>query len=296
MAKDDLDALFKLPLAEFTVARNALAAQLKKSGHAAEAENVKALAKPPVSAWAVNQLYWKHREPFDRLIAAGQRFRQVQSSASKSDIAESVDARRKALSDLSRFATELLRDGGHNPSPDLIRRITTTLEAISAYPSLTQVPDLGRLTHDLDPPGFDVLAGAVPGKARETSERSASVIPFDKSRRGSIEDTRRAKVAAAEATLLDAELALGEVRARAEKAASTLKKAETDAQEADNDRRTAEEQLKKAIVVSVEAEQRARMAAAAAREAARDLENATRRVEKAAHDLETLRQEGPVRS
>jgi hypothetical protein len=178
----------------------------------------------------------------------------------------------------------------------LIRRITTTLEAISAYPSLTQVPDLGRLTHDLDPPGFDVLAGAIPDKAPETRERSASVIPFDKSRRGSIEDTRRAKVAAAEATLLDAEHALSEARASAESAASTLKRAEVDAQEADNERRAAEEHLKKAIVISVETEQRARMAAATAREAARNLENATHRVEKATRDLETLRQERPARN
>src|SRR6185503_12426637 len=66
--ESDLDALFQLPLTEFTGARNALAAQLKKSGRGDEAARVKALPKPPVSAWAVNQLYWNHREAFDRLI------------------------------------------------------------------------------------------------------------------------------------------------------------------------------------------------------------------------------------
>src|SRR5215467_11730128 len=73
--KDEVDALFKLPLAEFTGVRNSLAARLKRDGCADDASLVKALAKPSVSAWAVNQLHWKHPEAFDRLLATGQRFR-----------------------------------------------------------------------------------------------------------------------------------------------------------------------------------------------------------------------------
>ena len=57
--KDDIDELFKLPLAEFIGARNELATRLKKSGQANDANLVKTLAKPSVSAWTVNQLYWK---------------------------------------------------------------------------------------------------------------------------------------------------------------------------------------------------------------------------------------------
>src|SRR5262245_66154805 len=69
----DLDALFSLPLAEFTAARNALATRLKKAGSPDEAEQVKALAKPPLSAWVVNQLYWNHGDAFKELIATGKR-------------------------------------------------------------------------------------------------------------------------------------------------------------------------------------------------------------------------------
>jgi len=54
--EDEIDALFKLPLGEFTPARNALAARLKKAGEQAEADAVKALPKPSVAAWVVNQL------------------------------------------------------------------------------------------------------------------------------------------------------------------------------------------------------------------------------------------------
>jgi hypothetical protein len=106
--KDEVDELFKLPLAEFTGARNALAAQLKKTGRADDANLVKTLTKPSISAWAVNQLYWNHRDAFGRLLAAGQRFRKAQTSglAGKgADMRGSLDARRAALLHLSDLAT-----------------------------------------------------------------------------------------------------------------------------------------------------------------------------------------------
>src|SRR6267142_605378 len=102
---DDVNALFSLPLAEFTAARNTLAARLKKSGHGGEAILVKAFAKPPISAWAVNQLYWNHREAFDQLIASGERFHKAQTSGKVSDMCEALDTRREALTDLSDLAT-----------------------------------------------------------------------------------------------------------------------------------------------------------------------------------------------
>ena len=76
----DVDALFRLPVPEFVGARKTLSARLKKDGRAADADRVKLLPKPSISAWAVNQLYWQHREAFDRLIATGQRFHKAQTS------------------------------------------------------------------------------------------------------------------------------------------------------------------------------------------------------------------------
>ena len=69
--EDEVEALFRLPLDQFTSARNALAARLRKNGHAEQAEQVKSLTKPPVSAWAANQLFWRHREAFQSLLASG---------------------------------------------------------------------------------------------------------------------------------------------------------------------------------------------------------------------------------
>ncbi|HEV2884607.1 MAG TPA: hypothetical protein VGW36_07095, partial [Pyrinomonadaceae bacterium] len=102
---DPIDTLFKLPLSEFIGTRKKLAAQLKKDGNADEAERVKALAKPPISAWTVNQLYWTHREEFDELMATGQRFRKAQTSGKMVNMREALDGRREALLRLSDLAT-----------------------------------------------------------------------------------------------------------------------------------------------------------------------------------------------
>ena len=52
-----IDDLYKLPLGEFTGARNTLAKSLSKD----EAKLVKALEKPTGVPWAVNQVYWRAR-------------------------------------------------------------------------------------------------------------------------------------------------------------------------------------------------------------------------------------------
>src|SRR5687767_8259969 len=179
----DLDALFRLPLAEFTGARNELAARLKKEGRGDDAARVKALAKPPVSAWAVNQLYWNHRKAFDGLIASGERFHKAQKSGKTADMRTVLDARREALADLSDLATSLLRDAGHNPSLDTIRRVSSTLEAMSAMSdraSRSDAPRPGRLTEDVDPPGFESFGSFVPAagvttKVKEPARSTSSL-------------------------------------------------------------------------------------------------------------------------
>ena len=54
----EMDTLYQLPLDEFTSARNALA---KTAG--SDAGRVRALVKPPIAAWAVNQCIGKTARP-----------------------------------------------------------------------------------------------------------------------------------------------------------------------------------------------------------------------------------------
>ncbi|MEP6914746.1 MAG: hypothetical protein ABJC89_03840, partial [Acidobacteriota bacterium] len=70
--QDEIDTLYQLAPDEFTAARNLLA---KQAG--AEAPQVRALVKPPIPAWAVNQLYWKRRADYDALIEAATALRQT---------------------------------------------------------------------------------------------------------------------------------------------------------------------------------------------------------------------------
>src|SRR2546425_10221964 len=194
---DDIDALFKLPLTAFVGARKALAARLKKNGLVSEAEGVKALAKPSVSAWTVNQLYWRHRDAFDELIATSQRFRKAQVTGKMVNMREALEARRDALSHLSDLATEVLRDAGHNPSLDTLRRIGTTLEALSVAISLSDRPTPGRLTHDIDPPGFDSLGSFAPSAG--ITKRAAEPLHGSPSKRA-VTSSSKAQEAAAEAS------------------------------------------------------------------------------------------------
>jgi len=240
---DEIDALFQAPLTEFTAARNALASRLKKAGRIEEAERVKALSKPPVSAWAVNQLYWKHRESFGQLISAVERLGKAhaeQAGGKPADVSGLLAARRDALTHLLRLADALLRDRGHGAAPDTMRRISTTLEALSTYALFSDATQVGRLTHDLDPPGFESLAALIPAAPR----RDVSVQPFPKA--APRQEASPAKVAAAKARLQAAEQALREAESRFEKAKAAAEEAQERAKRLADEADAAAQRLKDA--------------------------------------------------
>ncbi|HEY4425900.1 MAG TPA: hypothetical protein VGN10_16935 [Pyrinomonadaceae bacterium] len=285
--EDDIDALFRLPLAEFTGERNTLAARLKKEGRRNDADRVKLLAKPSVSAWAVNQLYWDHREAFDQLMASGKRLRPAQKlrlAGKVASVRDSLDARREALVHLSDLAEELLRDAGSNPSLDTLRRVTTTLEALSTHALHSDGPTPGRLTQDLDPPSFDSLASLMSSVA-VTEQIDEPISPARKSTTGAnvrrLEEARRAKIADAKVTLQDAKKSLSEARARVQSLESTQKKANADVKEA-------EKILEKATAALSDASRRARSVATEVDEAMKTVEVAKRAIEQATKELESL--------
>ena len=317
----DIDALFRLPLAEFVGARNALAARLKKSGRGDNAALVKALAKPPISAWAVNQLYWNHREAFDRMIASAERFHKAQASrvgGKMADMRTALDARREALTELSDLATSLLRDAGpnpgQNPSLDVIRRITSTLEAMSAmsdWASPYSAPRPGRLTDDVDPPGFETLASFVPGPTKQEAggRRQVAGTPWSdipkparstpksdneaasakqKQEKHQLEEARKSKIAASKVSLQDAKRSLTKARARAQSLEAAQKKADAETKKAEKHRRDVEASLEKAKAASEDAARRARNVVVEIEEASSAVDDAERTVEKASKELELL--------
>lgn len=296
--EDEIDALFTLPLSEFTSVRNTLAVRLKKEGRPNEADRVKLLTKPPVSAWAVNQLYWNCRDEFEQLIATDKRFYSAQASRSAAKAAnmrDALDARRQALVVLSDLATEFLQEAGHNPSQDTLHRVTTTLEALSAYALLPDGPTPGRLTQDVDPPSFELVAtlisGGTPMAQAPARSKSASAAPTARqksSANAEARQIRQAKIAEAKLLLQEAKKSLSDARAKAQSFEAAEKKASADAKDAEKDKRNAQEQLQRATAVSDNAARRAQIATEELQEAAQGLEKAKRALDEATKELESL--------
>jgi hypothetical protein len=296
-SSSSIDSLFQLPLGEFTAARNAMAAKLKKAGHGEESSRVKALSKPSISAWTVNQLFWRHRKAYDRLMQSGAQFREAQAaqlSGKSADIRRPLESRRESLAELARLAADLLKEAAHPASPDTMRRITTTLEALSTMSGVPGSPQGGQLTDDVDPPGFESLAALVPtvGGSKGTGAAGA-ILQFQRKTppketaklRGDVsekdqERARKAQEAEAKAAKQRAEKALRDAQRTAEDAEAALKKAAARLKEAERAKATLDAQLEKATTELTEARQAARRSTSEAEDAAQAVADAERALER----------------
>jgi hypothetical protein len=293
-----IDSLFQLPLGEFTAARNAMAAKLKKAGHGEESSRVKSLSKPSISAWTVNQLFWRHRKAYDRLMQSGAQFREAQAAqlaGKAADIRRPLEARREVLGELARLAADLLKEASHPPSPDTMRRITTTLEALSTLSGVLGSPQGGQLTEDVDPPGFEALAALVPTVGGSKGMGGAgAILPFQrkappkeagKGRHAEAsekdrERARKAEEAEARAAKQRAEKALRDAQREAEHAEAALKQAAARLKDAERAKAALDAQLEKATADLSEARQTARRITTEAEDAAQAVADAERALEK----------------
>ncbi|HEY8142395.1 MAG TPA: hypothetical protein VIG06_06980 [Kofleriaceae bacterium] len=142
------EELYGAPLSQFTAVRKRLADALRAEGDRSLAARVAALARPALPAWVVNQLWRRSLREMESLFAAGQRMRSGEAGA--------WQEQRAALARLGEAAVEVLRSDKHAPSPATLRRVTSTLQSLSAQGSFAPDP-AGRLVADRDPPGFEVL-------------------------------------------------------------------------------------------------------------------------------------------
>lgn len=218
---DAIDDLYRGPREGFIENRNALSRKLQDQGLREQAAAVRALAKPSVSAWTVNQLWWKHREAYDALHAAGADLAELQRQAVSVAGQPANDARRAAILALRKTAEQILIASGHATSTTMIRRITQSLEASAAGGSFGRNATLGRLHADLAPPGFgQVQQFAAPAAARRTAHEA---------RRASAEllrDRAAAELSDATAVLGAAELAVQDAAAALARAQSTVAEAD----------------------------------------------------------------------
>ena len=181
---DAVITLYRAPLDKFVAERKRLSSELKAGGDKAGASRLAALARPPISAWTVNQLFWQARDAFDELFAAGERLR-------RGDLA-GTSAHRDAMAKLRARAETLLGAAGHATTEAMLRRIMTDLSALAAAGSFDPDPP-GALAGDREPPGFDALGMAAP----EALER-ADDHEHPNAERTGVADAKRKKEADAE--------------------------------------------------------------------------------------------------
>ena len=179
---DEADRLYELPLDDFTRERNALATRKRKAGDRAAAEEVKALAKPSVPAWAINQLARRRRKEMEALLDAGERLRaaQQQALAGKADadaVRKAEDERRDAVDRLTDAARDVLADAGRPATDATVERVAATLAAAAVADEARPLLAAGRLTGDVQPQGFEALAGMAfappPKRAPKKPDRTA---------------------------------------------------------------------------------------------------------------------------
>jgi hypothetical protein len=231
----ELDALYALPPAEFTAARNDLARRLKQAGQDDASDVVKSLRKPTVPLWAVNQLARRNPEGVEALLGTSDRLRSAQEAALRGGesaaLREATSAERGTLKELTQQADELLREAGHTASGD---RVAATLRAAALTPEGQKLLRQGRLTEELQSSGFDAFAGMeIPAQRAKAKPKVPS--PAQQRRRDERERKLRERAAklrgeAAQAgrELAQAEAALERARKLAERAEDKAGRAEAE--------------------------------------------------------------------
>lgn len=224
--ESQIDELYQQPLDAFISARNGLAKTL--SG--ADAVRVKKLPKPTVVPWAINQLFWKARLAWDRLLKSGEQLRKAQLGAlagRQADVRAAADAHRRAVGDAVKAAERLASGAGAHPPVDALMR---AFEAVSLMSDRPATP--GRLAEAPRPAGFEALAGTQVRQVRAVPKvrgvPKVREVPEVRDPRKEA-DARKREAAAAkkyEADVKKAEAALTRAKGAAATARDALRRAE----------------------------------------------------------------------
>ena len=129
---EEIDRLYGTPLDEFVQARDELAKRLTRDGDREAGARVKALRKPTVGAWALNQAVRRRRTETDALLATGKRLRAAHESllsgGDSAALRETMEEERSLTSALADCAEAIASETGKS-GPALRDRVRATLHA-----------------------------------------------------------------------------------------------------------------------------------------------------------------------
>ena len=194
----DVDALFALPLDDFTGARNALARRLKQDGDTDASERVRTLAKPSVAAWAVNQVARREPEAVRSLLNVAARLRSAQERSLQGErVADELRTaqaeERDVIRNIAQRAGDVLRDAGRPASAATLERVSSLVRAAAvADPARTALRE-GRLVGNEELSGFDAFAGLEVPETRRRTARAGDDLA-DRRRRKREAEQRRKKL------------------------------------------------------------------------------------------------------
>ena len=161
-AHEHIDELYRLPLDQFTSARNALAKNLSGS----EKKQIASLVKPSLPMWVVNQLFWQDAPTYKALIDASEKLRSAHRAAlsgRKADTRTADQLHRTTVEKAFAKAIGLAEKRGVKITDPVRETVRRTLAALPGE----EAP--GRLTRAPEPAGFSLLTGV---KVREPEVRS----------------------------------------------------------------------------------------------------------------------------
>lgn len=212
----EIDRLYALPLEEFVAERDALAKRLRKEDREA-ADAVKALKKPSVAAWAINQVRRDRPDDIRRFLDVTEELHRVYaglgSAGSRERLAEAAQMQRELIGSLVRCARELLEAGGHASADSTLEKVADTLRAAASDPELREAVAEGRVVREASAAGFGPLE-TLPPPPKTKRKPAAKPKPKKKTGPTAAEKKREKERKAAEKELADARAALEAAKKR----------------------------------------------------------------------------------
>ncbi|MGW3247296.1 hypothetical protein [Streptomyces sp. NPDC001070] len=246
----DLDAvadeLYGLPPAEFTAARNRYAQAAKKAGDRALSDQIAALRKPTVSAWASNLLARERQEEVGPLQQLGEALRRAHRELDGEQLRRLNRQQRELVYALSRQAKQLAAEAGQPLSDQTVREVEETLHAVLADPEAGEAFAEGRLTKQLaatvDLTGQPTIATGKT-RPRPAPVRDLPRRPAKKKMPARGRAAEQAAEAARDEERARSEAELQRRREEVEQAERQAREAEQEAQARDEDAAAAQEDL-----------------------------------------------------
>jgi hypothetical protein len=161
--EEEIDHLYGVPHDEFVAERDALAKRLKGDGDAEAAADVKALRKPTVGAWALNQAVRRRSKETAALLETGERLREAHEKllggGDAKQLRAAMQEERALTAKLADCAEAIASEAGKS-GPALRDRVRATLHAASVDEEAREELASGRFVREREAVGLGAFGSS----------------------------------------------------------------------------------------------------------------------------------------